>query len=365
MQAEGVSMDARSRYAGTGWTLGLLVGLLAGAGGWTVAGAQADRAGTVASTPGEGVWRNYDFVPGATVWKATDFSGEPVGRFPGKQVEFVRGNMQIVEINGEKALEVSGTSVFRIALPQVLPGGFTIEFMINVPAPNFTTSLYFSPLTTAISRYDYDYVQIYGRPGIYRQGRELSNMNMPGIQDRWMPVKLQVDDTYAILYVGSERAAQVPVANFGRGNAIEVHATGNMRLKTYLKDFVVAVGLDKLYDTLVKAGSFTTRGVLFDTASDRIRPESTPTLAEITTTLRDHADLRIVIEGHTDDIGEAVANQALSERRARAVVQYLTRQGVAAARLSAEGKGETTPSAPNTTAEGRQQNRRVVIRVAK
>lgn len=357
------------RQSSVGLALGLVFAIAAAAPVWSAGGAQAGRGGAkpdvAPSTPGEGVWRNYDFVPGSTVWTATDFSGEPVGRFPGKQIEFVRGNLQIVELNGEKALEVSGASVFKIPLPQVLPQGFALEFMVNIPAPNFITSVYFSPLTTAVARYGYDYVQIYGRPGIYRQGRELSNLNMPRIQDRWMPVKLQVDDRYAILYVGSERAAQVPAANFGRSNAIEVHSAGNVRLKTYLKDFVVSVGLDKLYDTLIKTGAFTTRGVLFDTGSDRIRPESTPVLTEITTTLRDHADLRVVIEGHTDDVGEAKANQALSERRARAVVQYLTQQGIGGARLSAEGKGESIPSAPNTTPEGRQQNRRVVIRLAK
>jgi hypothetical protein len=64
--------------------------------------------------PGEGVWRNYDFVPGDTVWRATDFSSEPVGRFPVSQLEFVNGNMQIVEIDGAPALEVSSASVFRV-----------------------------------------------------------------------------------------------------------------------------------------------------------------------------------------------------------------------------------------------------------
>ncbi len=74
---------------------------------------------------GEGVWRNYDFTPGKTVWVATDFSEEPVGRFPESQLEFVKGNMQIVELDGEKVLEVSTNSVFRINLPEELPEGFT------------------------------------------------------------------------------------------------------------------------------------------------------------------------------------------------------------------------------------------------
>ena len=324
-------------------------------------GSQQEAAARSAK-PGEGVWRNYDFVPGATVWKATDFSGEPVGRFPAKQIEFVRGNVQIVEFEGEKALEISSSSVFRLALPEVLPKAFTLEFDIRIPAPNFITGVFFAPLDTSVARYEFDYVQLYSRPGIYRKGQEVSNVYLPQIQDTWMPVKLQVDDTYAILYVGTERAAQVPTANFARGNSIELRSEGNQRLRTYLKNFVVAVGLNKLYDALTTTGEFTTRGMLFDVDSDRLRPESTPALTDILTTLQEHADLQIAVEGHTDSQGDDQHNQDLSERRARAVVQYLTEEGVAGSRLSAAGRGESQPVADNATVEGRQQNRRVVIR---
>ena len=70
------------------------------------------EAETGADAPGEGVWRNYDFTPGATVWKATDFTNEPVGRFPASQLEFVKGNMEIVEVNGVRVLETSSDGVF-------------------------------------------------------------------------------------------------------------------------------------------------------------------------------------------------------------------------------------------------------------
>lgn len=315
--------------------------------------------------PGEGVWRNYDFVTGSTVWKATDFSAEPVGRFPGRQIEFVRGNLQIVEFEGERVLEASSASEFRLALPQALPKGFTLEFDLRIPAPNVGATVYFSTLDVPVARYPFDYMQVVGRPGIYRNGRDVSNMLLTGIQDTWVPVKLQVDDTYAILYVGAERVAQVPTANFARTATIEFRVDGNQRLRTMLKNIVVAVGVNKLYDTLMASGEFTTRGILFDVGSDRLRPESTPALTEILTTLRDHPDLQITIEGHTDSQGDDAQNLALSERRAQAVVEYLTAQGTAASRVSGVGKGETVPSADNATPEGRQQNRRVVVRVRK
>ena len=68
------------------------------------------------------------------------------------------------------------------------------------------------------------------------------------------------------------------------------------------------------------------------------------------------------VEGHTDSEGDADYNLQLSERRAQAVADYLEAKGVAVGRLTAKGIGESQPMADNDTAEGRAQNRRVVLR---
>ena len=67
--------------------------------------------------------------------------------------------------------------------------------------------------------------------------------------------------------------------------------------------------------------------------------------------------------GHTDDVGDAAMNQDLSQHRAQAVVAYLTQYGIAAARLTAAGYGETKPEAPNTTEANRQLNRHTEFKV--
>ncbi|MFW6039782.1 MAG: OmpA family protein [Gemmatimonadota bacterium] len=184
------------------------------------------------------------------------------------------------------------------------------------------------------------------------------------IAEEFVPIKFQNDGTYAIVYMGSDRVANVPNADFGRSNRVEFHVNANQDRPTYVRNVMLAVGLDDLYGALSAGEAWTTRGILFDVNSGVLRPESTPVLGEIQRTLSQHDDLAIVIEGHTDATGDDAHNQDLSERRAQSVVDWLSAQGIDAGRLSAVGKGESEPVADNATAEGRQENRRVVIRKA-
>ena len=85
----------------------------------------------------------------------------------------------------------------------------------------------------------------------------------------------------------------------------------------------VGAGGKTMYDAIESAGRVATQGIYFDTGSDRIRPESSGTLKQIAAMLNEHAELNITIEGHTDNVGNAAANQALSEARARAVKEAL------------------------------------------
>ena len=102
--------------------------------------------------------------------------------------------------------------------------------------------------------------------------------------------------------------------------------------------------------------------VQFDNNSSTLRPESLSYLDQVAARLNELTSIKGVIEGHTDSNGSAEYNQDLSERRAKSVRDYLLSKGVAASRLTAQGMGETQPIADNTTAEGRAQNRRVVLR---
>lgn len=75
--------------------------------------------------------------------------------------------------------------------------------------------------------------------------------------------------------------------------------------------------------------------------------------------MKEHSDISFSVEGHTDSDGDDASNQTLSEQRAATVVSTLTKMGIAAARLSSKGWGESKPVGPNNTAEGKASNRRV------
>jgi outer membrane protein OmpA-like peptidoglycan-associated protein len=116
-----------------------------------------------------------------------------------------------------------------------------------------------------------------------------------------------------------------------------------------------------LSDEINKSGHVAVYGIHFDTAKATILPDSESVLSEIAKLMQGSPDLKIRVEGHTDSQGVPSANQVLSEKRAQAVVAWLTAHGVAAARLSAKGFGQDKPVADNSTEEGRAKNRRVEL----
>jgi len=100
--------------------------------------------------------------------------------------------------------------------------------------------------------------------------------------------------------------------------------------------------------------------IQFETNKALIKPESGSLLDEITNVVKQNAQIqRLSIEGHTDSTGADKHNQMLSEQRAAAVRDYLVQHGVATERLSSRGWGKTKPIGDNSTATGREENRRV------
>lgn len=114
---------------------------------------------------------------------------------------------------------------------------------------------------------------------------------------------------------------------------------------------------------LHKIGRVDVYGIHFDVDKATIKPDSKTILDQIAQLLKDDPTLRLEVAGHTDNTGTAAHNQALSQRRADSVVEALVRTyKIDRARLEPKGYGDTKPVAPNTTAEGKAENRRVELK---
>jgi outer membrane protein OmpA-like peptidoglycan-associated protein/tetratricopeptide (TPR) repeat protein len=105
------------------------------------------------------------------------------------------------------------------------------------------------------------------------------------------------------------------------------------------------------------------KNIFFDFNKYELKSESQIELDRLVQLLNENATVKIQIEGHTDNIGKAPDNLKLSQNRAKAVIAYLTKKGIASSRLTAKGFGATKPVTENKTEEGRAQNRRTELKV--
>jgi outer membrane protein OmpA-like peptidoglycan-associated protein len=319
---------------------------------------------------GEGAFVSFDFVPGDRVLFYDDYTGDNVGDFP-RRLEFEDGNAEVADWEGGKWLRVSKSTKFSIALPEVLPQRFTVEFdfvtnhtasngwpvMLNVSGAESNWESQGSSNPTV--RWSYS------KGGAYVGKIEAEGPAGAELQDKVNRARIMADGKYTKVYFNGVRVANAPNVDLGRSNKAQFWVPGYDPAgvqATMIGPIRIAAGGKKLYDALSEKGRVATQGIYFDTGSDGIRQESAPTLKEIGTMLKEHADLKLIIEGHTDNVGKAESNQTLSEKRAAAVRQYLIdNYQIDGARLEAKGLGQTKPAGANDTAEGRQQNRRVEL----
>jgi outer membrane protein OmpA-like peptidoglycan-associated protein len=143
-----------------------------------------------------------------------------------------------------------------------------------------------------------------------------------------------------------------------RGNFAFVRVVESKAMET---DKIVFVDATAMQKSLNETGRVNLYGIHFDVDKDTIKPDSQPTLDEMTKLMRNSPQLRLAVVGHTDSQGDAGHNADLSRRRSQSVVAALAKAGIDAKRFTPRGAGASEPVAPNDTEAGRAKNRRVEL----
>lgn len=184
-----------------------------------------------------------------------------------------------------------------------------------------------------------------------------SSVDLTDLSSNEVISKVQTDETGHYLIT-------LPV---GKDYAFHVNRKGyllyseNFSLKDHAPDSTYQI--DILLKPLEPNATIVLKNIFFDVNRFELKPESYPELDQVAALLKDNPSLSISIIGHTDNTGKPADNLKLSKDRANAVIAYLKSKGIAAARLSARGLGETQPVAGNDTEQGRAQNRRTELKV--
>jgi len=319
------------------------------------------------------VWENYDFVPGNKVMFYTDFSEDRTGNFA-RGLKYLTGPMEIVERDDVKMLRSTGVGELLIPLGKKLPPKFTLEIDVltaanasygdRVRVEGGKSHVQSDEQSVEIS-WGPQHITLHGGG----QNRSDSQLHLTDDEtakyvDHPAHLRILMDSGYFKMYANEKRLYNIPELLFRRDSVIRLALVGGADNEAlFITSIRVAESeTDVLYDALLKKGRWATQGILFATGKAELQPESRPVLKEIASTMKKYGDLKILIEGHTDNVGAAASNLSLSDARAAAVRATLVSDfGLDAARITTKGFGDTKPSAPNTTAAGRSQNRRVEI----
>lgn len=320
------------------------------------------------------LYTKFDFVPGQKVLFYDDMSGEELGEFPSRW-SLQEGVFENARVGDQMWIMASARGEIRPKLNvNQLPEKYTIEFeFLN------RTSAY-----NGAHHIEFDWMKDNGYPAA--RLRLFSNATayfhmcddqgaFKPISDKKLPAsfatgvhsfRMMVTKSSVKCYIDNERMVNAPrTAGFTpTALAIAFHANDAdfEKEKMFIRNFRFAEGGKTMREQLDEDGHVVTHGIYFDVNSDKIRAESYKTLADITQMLTDAPELRVLIEGHTDNDGTDEANMDLSQRRAESVKRYLVDVSrIDVSRLDARGFGESKPIDVNTSPEGKANNRRVEL----
>ncbi|GHB26259.1 hypothetical protein GCM10008106_03550 [Mongoliitalea lutea] len=322
----------------------------------------------------------FDFVSGEKVIAYDNFERVSLGDFPVDWNTNATGEVVLFDEDDTKWLYLPNSGHFIPDFVNRVPQNFTLEFNITV-SEDFSNNMggFKSIFVEEMSdRMAYD-LHFGGYPQVIVDAHPLANEIMYSfysksstgteIQNRGQRdgdflaiyrISMWRQGTRLRVYVDDNKVFDIPRAFSPDLNYALLFMTNYWSGDLFVSDFKLAEGDPDTRSKLITEGRFVTNSITFDSGSDVLKTSSYGVLKEIAETLQQNPTVRVQIFGHTDSDGSEKLNLELSKKRAEAVKKALTQDfGIDASRMETDGKGQSQPIAPNTTSEGKAQNRRV------
>ena len=338
----------------------------------------------------------YDFVPGAKIIVIEDFSRVNIGDFPSEWN--TNASAEVVTLNKQpgKWLKIATQGVFHPEMIKEIPDNMTLEFHLITGSKEHPMPFALNILSLA-NMADYKFFDaqtifprgnryclqlklwpghkinpkaftevVAGKNVRYDIQNKINFMTWDNMNQTVAHVALWRQGTRLRVYINGEKVWDLQKAfdPATKYNAItfamprsrsgqEFYLLGNIRM---------AAGAPDTRGKWQNTGKFATAGILFDTGSDKIKPESFGVLKELSTIFNDDPSSKVKITGHTDSDGDDNSNLELSKKRATAVKDALVNFfGISADKFQTDGKGEKEPGEKGDTPEAKAANRRVVF----
>lgn len=322
-------------------------------------------------------YSKFDFVPGEKILYFDNFDRVEVGDFPADFNTDASGEVVKIEGKAEKWLNMTKNGSFIPENIKALPDNCTIEFEIGIngkPSGNMSGfGLFFKTQSNDLFKDTGDGSFLYLHPDhgstemyVVQTGKpEITNsqkLDQWNISDKaFVKVAIWKQKGRMRAYVNETKVWDLP-RFFPETKPYFLSFNRNFfdDCDLFISNIKFAVGAPDTRNKLLTEGKFVTNGILFDVNSDRIRAESYGVLKEMGQVLSENPTVKVRISGHTDSDGDEKTNLLLSQKRAVAVKEALSKDfGIDATRLETNGFGESKPVDNNSTATGKANNRRV------